>query len=248
MGLQAAGRRGEQAPDSSIVAMAERYVACMLARSGPRPFWLAGYSLGGLVALEMARVLRRQGEPVAGLILVDPKLRVPLADRRASARYSQLRVDGPASIWGRLAGRAFALPPEHDGVAMLRVAGRELQAFSWRQRLTYLRGLGNRLIERRRLLRAGGYDPALYRAQLAAFVTYWPEPLALNSLLLWCPEDGDQDERRAILAAWQAALGPHLAVQTFSGTHQSMAWEPRVENLATAMGAFLAAGPGGAAR
>ena len=246
IGLEAVGRRGEGPPDSTIAAMAERYVAWVLARPAPRPFWLGGYSLGGLVALEMARVLQRHGEAVAGVILLDALFRVSLPDGPGAAHYWQLRIGRPpVGPVARFVARLLALPPEHDVVAMLRVAGHELRRLTWQERATYFRGLVGRVVERRSRPRGSAYDWALYRIQIAALLRYWPEPLAVPVLLLWCADDGDADGRAAVLRAWQTCLGEHLVVQGLAGTHQSMAWEPRVGGVAAAMGAFMAANPGG---
>ncbi len=55
----------------SVEAMAAVALAAMQTRQPHGPYRLVGYSFGGLVAMEVARLCRERGEPVALLALVD---------------------------------------------------------------------------------------------------------------------------------------------------------------------------------
>ncbi|MBI4576845.1 MAG: amino acid adenylation domain-containing protein [Planctomycetes bacterium] len=70
-GLRARGLDGECEPLRDLVAMAEAYVGEARRVVGEGPWLLAGWSMGGLVAFEMARLLRTAGEEVGLLCLVD---------------------------------------------------------------------------------------------------------------------------------------------------------------------------------
>jgi thioesterase domain-containing protein len=70
-GLQAAGLEDEEPPDTSIEAMAERFVAAVRAVQPHGPYRLGGYCYGGVVAFEMARQLRAAGEPPALVAIVE---------------------------------------------------------------------------------------------------------------------------------------------------------------------------------
>lgn len=70
-GLQPKGIEGFDDPCERIEDMADFYLEALL-RFQPRgPYLLAGYSLGGLVALEMARTLVSRGQEVPLLVLID---------------------------------------------------------------------------------------------------------------------------------------------------------------------------------
>ncbi len=69
-GFQAHGVNEDEIPDTSVEAMAERYVTELRAKE-PGPYLLAGYSGGGVVALEMANQLKALGEEVDHVILFD---------------------------------------------------------------------------------------------------------------------------------------------------------------------------------
>jgi thioesterase domain-containing protein len=80
-GLQPRGMGGGQILDRSVEDMAAHYVKEILVHQPDGPYFLAGYSFGGLVAFEMAQQLRKQGSKVAFLGLFDSSL--PAARFRA---------------------------------------------------------------------------------------------------------------------------------------------------------------------
>ena len=61
----------EQRPDVSMERMAELMVAAIRRLQPSEPYRLAGYSFGGLLALEMAQQLRAAGQVVEALFLID---------------------------------------------------------------------------------------------------------------------------------------------------------------------------------
>ena len=70
-GLQPRGIEGFDDPCARIEDMAEFYLKAIV-RFQPRgPYFLAGYSLGGLVAMEMAHTLTSNGQAVALLTMID---------------------------------------------------------------------------------------------------------------------------------------------------------------------------------
>ena len=70
-GFQAQGLDGVRSPFSQIEEMAAHYIREMRSVQPEGPFFLGGYSFGGLVAYEMARQLHEGGEEVALLALLD---------------------------------------------------------------------------------------------------------------------------------------------------------------------------------
>lgn len=62
----------ESAPDlDSLIALAATYVAELRAHQPRGPYFLGGFSLGGVIAFEMARQLREQEQEIALLALID---------------------------------------------------------------------------------------------------------------------------------------------------------------------------------
>jgi amino acid adenylation domain-containing protein len=74
IGIQARGLDGRDPPYQTVEAMTEEYLAAVKARQPQGPYFLCGYSFGGLVAFELARRLRDGGHEVAfvGLIATLP--------------------------------------------------------------------------------------------------------------------------------------------------------------------------------
>jgi thioesterase domain-containing protein len=70
-GLQAKGLDGQSEPLETIEDMARDYVETISAMQSTGPYLLAGWSLGGQIAFEMAHHLIRRGEKVALLVLFD---------------------------------------------------------------------------------------------------------------------------------------------------------------------------------
>ena len=77
LGLQAAGLDGEVEPETDLVRMASRYVDALLAEHPEGPYFLGGWSMGGVVALEMARQLAAAGREVPLVFLIDCSAPVP---------------------------------------------------------------------------------------------------------------------------------------------------------------------------
>ncbi|WP_460624256.1 AMP-binding protein [Kineococcus endophyticus] len=71
LGLQANGLENRALPDWSVERMARRHVATVREQQPQGPYRLAGHSLGGLIALEMAHQLRRAGQEVELLAVLD---------------------------------------------------------------------------------------------------------------------------------------------------------------------------------
>ena len=104
-GLQARGTDGLEKPCSSIDEMAHFHLEAIKALQPQGPYMLIGYSLGGLVALEMARHLAETGESIALLVMIDsyPSPRyAPLAQRlgvvsRTAKHYASRMLRAPGS-------------------------------------------------------------------------------------------------------------------------------------------------------
>ena len=71
IGIQARGLDGHEPPHATVEAMAAEYLREVKARQPDGPYYLCGYSFGGLVAFEMARRLWESGDEVALVGLFD---------------------------------------------------------------------------------------------------------------------------------------------------------------------------------
>jgi thioesterase domain-containing protein len=101
-GIQARGLSGEDRPHSSVPQMATDYVAEMRTVQPQGPYHFCAFSLGGVVALEMARQLRETGEHVSFVGLLDaygpgyPQILSDknIVDYKMSVHMNTLRLHG----------------------------------------------------------------------------------------------------------------------------------------------------------
>jgi acetoacetyl-CoA synthetase len=114
VGLRARGLTPREAAHASVEAMAADYVQRIRGAEPNGPYLLAGYSFGGLVAFEMARLLAGAGQRVAFLGLLDTNVHhacLPLASRLA---FRALRAMHRAT--DRLRDRDRRPPPAWIGL------------------------------------------------------------------------------------------------------------------------------------
>jgi aspartate racemase len=90
-GLRAVGLDDEAAPHDQIATMAAAYLAALRTVQPHGPYQLGGWSLGGVVAYEMAQQLHTQGEAIGRLVLIDPS---PLPGRGVPAAMDELLLLG----------------------------------------------------------------------------------------------------------------------------------------------------------
>jgi thioesterase domain-containing protein len=132
-GLQAKGLEEGESPHTRIEDMATDYIKALRTVQPNGPYFLGGWSMGGLVAFEMAQQLYAQGEEVDLLALLDTRIipadeKLPEADLEAALladffRYFGLSLDLLESLAQlpkdevltrvlALAQRAGLVPPE----------------------------------------------------------------------------------------------------------------------------------------
>jgi amino acid adenylation domain-containing protein len=70
-GLQSKGLDGKQPPNRTVPEMAAQYVEAIRRLQPQGPYFLAGWSFGGKIAFEMARLLHADGQEVGLLALID---------------------------------------------------------------------------------------------------------------------------------------------------------------------------------
>jgi len=107
-GFESPALTGERFPFTRIETLALRYVTELQRAQPEGPYHLCGYSFGGILAFEMARHLRRAGEEVALLAVVDigPGYRGIDYDRRRPPRGPWLDLPDPPEPGAGLGRRA----------------------------------------------------------------------------------------------------------------------------------------------
>ena len=105
-GLQARGLYGDEAPHETFEEMASAYIEEMRSVQPEGPYFIGGFSGGGITAFEMAHQLRASGDAVGMLLLLDsglPQTPGLSALDRASIQWQRVRQRGPGYVidWAR---------------------------------------------------------------------------------------------------------------------------------------------------
>jgi amino acid adenylation domain-containing protein len=226
-GLQSKGLDGQQPPCTSIPEMAANYIQEIQAIQPQGPYLLLGYSLGGLIALEIAQQLQAQGQEIQLLALIDPttqNLPTLNEDRGFAAptiftkNITHLRRMLNLSfkykllyIWERL---YWNLTIGH-------------LSFFYTTYLKYIKGAANEL----RLL-------DVYWANYPTQYSYIPQPYQGKIVFFKSENPGGGDENDCE-SKWVTIAKKGIEVESVPGSHLSMMDEPNVRILCTKLNVHL---------
>jgi amino acid adenylation domain-containing protein len=219
LGIQASGVEDDAEPETDVEQMASRYVNLVRARFPEGPYFLGGWSMGGVVAFEMARQLTEAGQEVRLLFLID--CAVPRPRRAFGPVEDEESVLAFATDLARTAGRDARaelkrlrrLDPKakQNGTIDPAILGRELSAEIGPLRFRRLHGV--------------------FRANRSALDSYTPRPYRGRVALIES-ESGRSWFEQAPREGWRAlALGGLTAYQV-TGDHYTILQQPSVERIA----------------
>jgi amino acid adenylation domain-containing protein len=98
-GLQAVGLNGVDEPLDNLEEIASFYIKEMLEENPEGPFSLLGYSLGGIIALEMAKQLKALGKDVKMFGVIDTNLKQHDGDTRAAILFNKFKRQFPKALF-----------------------------------------------------------------------------------------------------------------------------------------------------
>ncbi|MGY3052015.1 amino acid adenylation domain-containing protein [Pedobacter sp. UYEF25] len=98
-GLQAIGLNGLDAPLDNFEEIASQYIGEMLEENPDGPFCLLGYSMGGIIALEMAKQLKMLGKEVTMLGMIDTNLKQYDGNTRSMILFNKFRRQFPKALF-----------------------------------------------------------------------------------------------------------------------------------------------------
>jgi len=222
-GLAASGLAAGEAPDTNIAAMASAYLQAMRGVQACGPYHLAGWSLGGIVAYEIAQQLVAAGETVDFLGMIDSGssglLRSQLSDNKIDEGHALLRwiadqhpelADADAHlVFGELT--TLAQRKDVDAMIALCQARKILPAQVEMDML-------------KRIL-------TVYRAGATAALDYQAAP-PVTSVTLYTAELGAGEDATL---GWGDLLGNQLQLRPIGGTHATIVRTPFVEKLGRAI-------------
>jgi thioesterase domain-containing protein/glycosyltransferase involved in cell wall biosynthesis len=212
--FQAAGVGGRGEPCDRVEAMAARYVAALRRRQPGGPYLLGGWSLGAIVAFEMARQLRKLGEEIDLLAVFDSH--APLAP---GEDVDERDLDDDESLLARWA-RELGGGGEADAEVVLR-----------------------RLKELRLLPAGAGPDDLrrglrVYRAHRRAVLTYRVAETYPGRITLFRAAPSSEGD-----LGWGRVSEQPVEIHDVPGGHYEILSEPQVGALAECLRQALTPGP-----
>jgi acyl transferase domain-containing protein len=212
-GLRARGLEpGEGDPLRSVEAMAERYLALVREVQPAGPYRVAGASMGGMVALQIAQRLREAGEEVPLLAVMDTPCGAQMPRRpREPAEFTALIFAG------------VGLPLTYDELRPLDPDAQLVHALEKAREMGAV-GPDFDLDQARRLR-------AVLEANVAALYDYRPRPYPGPLVLYRAAERRNQDSARPELAWVELAHGG-LDFVVVPGNHATMHEPPGVQAMA----------------
>ncbi len=215
-GLQAEGLDGSRQPLRRVEDMAARYLDILRREQPAGPYLLVGWSMGGVIALEMAQQLGAAGENVPLLVLLEPSvpgIQVPLDDTgivESLARDLESALDQPLDV-------TLEQLLEKDLETQLTTLFEQVK----RHGLPFFDFDRSALSSLFRL----------YKANVAALQDYRPQPYAGRSAVFIARERPPATEPEPSDFWTGGLLQDHQRVDV-GGGHTSMLQEPHVRDLA----------------
>jgi thioesterase domain-containing protein len=210
---------GEEPPIENLAELAARYTASLFERQPAGPYLLAGWSLGGFLAFEMARQMTAAGRPPALVAMIDSNAPGPLP-RPSESEIAERFISDMAGIAGQ-------------PVPSVEV---DLDSLEAEQRLDYVKRL---LVDADLIPGDVAADFmanrfAVFRANMVGMYAYQPRPYPGRIALL----QADAEESRA---AWRRFAQGGCDDVSLPGTHYTI-WSPgNLPRLARALEQLIAA-------
>jgi thioesterase domain-containing protein len=228
-GIQARGLFGDEKPHCRFQDMAEDYLNEIRKVQPKGPYFLGGFSGGGITAYEMAYQLKQQGEEVAFLVFLDtPSPTVPT-----------LTVSDRVVLLGR---RLARIGPRY----LLQAARKQAV-----ERLTRIKQIVSKPVRHTLLpsdfrsevvgeaftLAVKHYKPPIYTGNVTLFRPVLDESYELQPGRVVNVDGGFVDHANY----WGEFVAGGIDVEVVTGDHNSMVLEPHVRGLAAKLRARLEA-------
>jgi amino acid adenylation domain-containing protein len=230
--FQSRGLDKVQTPHTTIKEMASYYVERLRRAQPEGPYLLGGWSMGGVVAFEMAQQLRQQGQQVALLALLDVPPPTPAGAANALARPLK-------KVWDKIGGKDSLTLIKNFGEDMglpldkIGINRSKLEKLSPEEQLSFLL---EKAAQSDRL--PPGFDTEHIRFLFGIFKT---NVLALQSYMakrydgravLFTADERLLHSTQNPVEGWSKLLPRGFDFQATPGDHYTMIKRPHVEKLA----------------
>ena len=224
-GLQSWGLSGVNFPHTTIEDMATHYLNEMKTVQPHGPYFLGGWSMGGVIAFEIAQQIQMQGEQVGLLALLDSRAPAPAPDI--------------SEIDELLLMQTFARDLGLD-LKSIKFSESELERLGPDEQLSYLFACARASnilppdLELNQLQRL--YQ--LFKINLGAMLSYMPQSKQ-DRITLLRTEEYSTANGHIGAAGWESFATEGVEVYVVQGNHFNMVREPFVKTLASQLRACL---------
>ena len=220
LGLQSLGLSGEKEPLSKIEEMAAIYIEALQEIQPAGPYYLGGWSMGGVVAWEMARQLQEVGQEVALLALIDSY--APNAMSEKEKIDEAFLANSLAADLGGIFGTE--LPISAEDIQQLQPEEQLQHIFATAKRQNLLPPFVG-IEQMRQLLE-------VFKANRVAIANYQPQPYS-GRVAQFCASSPEKDRGFCSLVTGE------LETYVIPGDHYAMMRSPHIRVLASRLGACL---------
>jgi thioesterase domain-containing protein len=226
-GLKPHGIDGEQEPCASIEEMASHYVYAVRSLQPEGPYSLGGWSLGAVIAFEMAQQLRAQNQQVSSIVFIDP----PEDKFWKMEIQKQFRQESLIEIYAAQMATATVADLTSFNIEDFRLLAREEQLACLIQQGEKL-GIFPRGVNPSQIRRDLEVLDAVYQAHVKAFMQYSPKKYEGRITLFRGSESPRRSYGGVNSSVWDEFAGDGIDVQVVSGDHFSILKKPDVQMLA----------------
>ena len=225
-GLQSLGLDGQQQPLTSVEEMASHYIQAIQQIQPQGPYHLIGWSIGGVIAYEMAQQLQARNEPVALLTLIDSY--VPTLIRKPSEIDQAIIVNQLAQDFGGVYGQELDISLEtlrklepSEQVLHLFEQGKKQGIFPSDLEIQQMRSLWE-----------------VFKANIAANYYYQPQAYP-GSVLLLNASKTSQAVIEDPTHGWGSLVLGDIQTHTITGDHYTIMKAPQVEGITAQLNNYL---------
>ncbi len=227
-GLQSLGLNGEHQPHTRIENMATAYIEAIRSVQPQGPYRLGGWSMGGVIAYEMASQLREQSEEVSLLALIDSGVPALALRQFGDEQNDAQLLCGFLINIGEIFGKEIAVSPG------------DLQELSPQAQSKYLLEQAEQAGLLSRLGGARQFQSYLevFKANVKALFDYTP-PKSSERIVLFRADGGENNGHHNGGLGWSELTSKLVETYSMPGNHYSILFMPHVHVLAERLRACL---------
>jgi len=217
-GLQSKGLQQDEAVETDLPAMARNYIEDMRVVQPHGPYLIAGWSMGGVLAFEMSRQIRMQGDSIDLLAVIDTP-----TPRLFSQNLPVNQVGFLLDLIGAFVGSAERLA----------IIGEELRQLEPDEQVRFVLNMAikARIVEQSMTLSLFKKFMGVYQANKIAMHNYEAQPYDVK-VVLFRGESSSSARWESPLLGWGELASGGVEERIVPGNHQTMMFEPNVGKLA----------------